>query len=208
MPPKRKPGQQGQLAAPTKRRKMKKRIGDDNGKKRTSFLDLPPELRNDIYERALIQPTTITVTHSLKDPKLLRTCRQIRFEARKIFYLRNSFRVVVHNCDARLLAAFERHIAQFEQWEGGKIKVETLLYIAISGRKVWGNLVQWCFEVHQRGGGFLGPKPSDNRLRSVIAAAHAVTNASGGVSWEKCLEALEAMRAALGLVDKGWLRDD
>lgn len=51
------------------------------------LLSLLPELRNTIYQFALIEPkgTWIDITPSLKPPALLSTCRQIREECRKIW---------------------------------------------------------------------------------------------------------------------------
>ncbi|KAK4544940.1 hypothetical protein LTR36_003845 [Oleoguttula mirabilis] len=58
--------------------------------KQTSFLDLPAELRNDIYHLALTHDT-VTVTDRLIEPALLSTTRQIRRETLPIFYGANTF---------------------------------------------------------------------------------------------------------------------
>ncbi|KAK5709314.1 hypothetical protein LTR17_019885 [Elasticomyces elasticus] len=73
---------------------------------RSAFLELPPELRNRVYEAALIQRSPIP-THPERDiflqpglckpiwraPALLQTCRQIRCEAFKIYYALNTFSI-------------------------------------------------------------------------------------------------------------------
>ncbi|KAL6168120.1 hypothetical protein ACJQWK_05778 [Exserohilum turcicum] len=61
----------------------------------SSFLDLPAELRNSIYELVLHEGT-FDVFPNQHSPKpqtlsLLSTCTQIRYEALPIFYSRNTF---------------------------------------------------------------------------------------------------------------------
>lgn len=60
------------------------------------FLSLPLEIRNKIYELALIEPNSLWIspyhTHrTMSVPALLRTCKTIGFEASPIFYGANSF---------------------------------------------------------------------------------------------------------------------
>ncbi|CAK3928317.1 Hypothetical predicted protein [Lecanosticta acicola] len=60
--------------------------------KKTTFLDLSAELRNKIYEDALVQPKGIKFRYDLSlltQPALTRTCRQIRHESLPIFYGQN-----------------------------------------------------------------------------------------------------------------------
>lgn len=61
-----------------------------------SFLDLPAELRNQIYTHALIQPTPISLPYAyerrpFREPALLRTARTIRAEATPLYYGGNVF---------------------------------------------------------------------------------------------------------------------
>ncbi|KAK4503840.1 hypothetical protein PRZ48_004755 [Zasmidium cellare] len=202
MPPKRKPGPQG---PPAKRRK--KTVADKDKKDRKSFLDLPAELRNDIYELALVNDTRIVVTRYLKEPNLLLTTHQIRAEARKIWYLRNTFILSIRDCDASVANAFQRHIQQFEVRKGGVKETGVKVRFAISGRKRWANLVKWCHEIHQHRLQFIAQKPDLDRMESVVAAAHGIVQACGDSGWERCLAALNAMRAAIVLLDKGWAKD-
>ena len=64
-------------------------------KSKASFLDLPAELRNNIYSRVLICETYVRLMPNkpTKVPALilLRTCKQIHDEAASIFYAANSF---------------------------------------------------------------------------------------------------------------------
>ena len=59
----------------------------------SSFSSLPPELRNQIYKLVLVSGHRITLfrPHSLVQPALTKTCRQIRRESLGIYYSRNSF---------------------------------------------------------------------------------------------------------------------
>ncbi|TKA69474.1 hypothetical protein B0A49_05212 [Cryomyces minteri] len=57
------------------------------------FLELPAELRNNIYSLALVQPSRINVYDgsSSKQPPLTRVCKQIRGECLPLFYGANEF---------------------------------------------------------------------------------------------------------------------
>lgn len=65
------------------------------------LFDLPGELKNAIYRFALVETQHLDITTKSipLEPALLRTCRVIRQEARSIFYLENTFRILSHNGD-------------------------------------------------------------------------------------------------------------
>lgn len=58
-----------------------------------SLLGIAPELRNRIYEYALISRESINVfkVYNCKQPDLLKVCRQIRNEAISVYYTDNTF---------------------------------------------------------------------------------------------------------------------
>ena len=59
-----------------------------------ALLELPAEMRNRIYQYALIDSDCVTLTHeNCTQPALLRTCRQTRTEASGIFYSANKFQL-------------------------------------------------------------------------------------------------------------------
>lgn len=75
-------------------------------RRRTGFLDLPGEMRNEIYRYVLVQDTPISTgiswsrsyfpvrdTYRLKGPQpaISRICRQVRLEALSVFYGENTF---------------------------------------------------------------------------------------------------------------------
>ncbi|KAI5363555.1 hypothetical protein Slin14017_G055190 [Septoria linicola] len=83
-------------------------------KKRTSFFSLSAELRNTIYELALVNKSSIVIHRipitnpvgprrysSTKTPALLAVSRQIRHEAAAIYYGANSFLQAVHTPNYR-----------------------------------------------------------------------------------------------------------
>lgn len=62
----------------------------DSQAKTIGLLDLPPEIRNQIYHDVLSQPRGIFL-NSLQRPSLLATCRQVQQEALPIFFSSNQF---------------------------------------------------------------------------------------------------------------------
>lgn len=60
-----------------------------------SFLDLPPEIRNNIYCRVLIFESYLRPESNIPAIRLFQTCKQIHEEASSIFYAANSFYLVI-----------------------------------------------------------------------------------------------------------------
>ncbi|USW58685.1 hypothetical protein Slin15195_G120040 [Septoria linicola] len=82
---------------------------NDPGKQDTIslFLELPTELRNDIYRLVLVRPkhkrdVVTTIDTIPKEPALLLTCRQIRGEALGIYFRENKFTFRIRDCDAEV----------------------------------------------------------------------------------------------------------
>ncbi|KAK5127818.1 hypothetical protein LTR85_004934 [Meristemomyces frigidus] len=70
------------------------------------FLDLPPELRNRVYDDLVVTEAPLlpsacqhTSRPSAAQPDITRVCRQIRQEALPMFYGLNQFDVHIHRCD-------------------------------------------------------------------------------------------------------------
>lgn len=73
-------------------------------RKPATFLDLPAELRNDIYKRAIINPATKDINFRFAqnfghNSALLRTCKQVYEEARQFLYGEHEFCFV--RCDEK-----------------------------------------------------------------------------------------------------------
>lgn len=52
------------------------------------LLQLPPEIRNRIYEAVLLKYEMVDILRGTRVPPVLRTCHQIRYEASGIYYAR------------------------------------------------------------------------------------------------------------------------
>lgn len=64
------------------------------------LLRLPAELRNTIYDYALVTDTPLVISGpEPSQPGITRACKQTRSESLRIFYTRNSFSCVIQNYD-------------------------------------------------------------------------------------------------------------
>lgn len=73
-------------------RKMSRKL--TTWQRSSAFLDLPPEIRNRIYELILIQPQEVRIIagHDCSSTRaVLCACRQTHKEATAIYYMRNTF---------------------------------------------------------------------------------------------------------------------
>lgn len=80
----------GQLVVATKRTRTSR------------LLNLPAEIRNEIYKLVVVNPSPILVERTLKPPRLTQVCRQIRLETVGIWLRDNKFRLEMWDCDANL----------------------------------------------------------------------------------------------------------
>lgn len=148
-----------------------------------------------------MEDSRILITRRSKEPTLLNACRQVRCEARPLWYFLNRFDVKVIACDFKRALAFQRSTLQTARLCNhgqGNWKAEITLDFTLTGVKRWDRLVEWCRELH--GDGELLPVAQcygKSRIHRFVAAAHAIAVASRGNSWEGCLEALNALRPVL-----------
>jgi hypothetical protein len=103
------------------------------------------ELRNRIYEDVLVDEeiddvdwdkAAIHIDGSTREPGLLKACKQIRREARKMYYSQNMFSVII--CDLKLMPHASHPI-----WEDTR---ET--EIVLGGGHDWDNLMEWLRAYH------------------------------------------------------------
>ncbi|KAK5132163.1 hypothetical protein LTR08_000320 [Meristemomyces frigidus] len=158
------------------------------------FLTLPPEIRNTIYDFALIDADFLHVTRDLKPPPLLATCAQIRRETLKTWYTRNNFVITIRDFDARVLLLWRFHcetlgISRF------------LTAISFSGEPDWRLMRMWVNTDramrrlrHERPGPSTGDAP-----KRFATACYELLEAGGEASWE-ALEVLLVYEARCGWV--------
>jgi hypothetical protein len=85
----------------------------------TTFLDLPAEIRIDIYDLLLVQRPAVSFRGRLLDdtvkfnvyPHVLRVCRQIHEEAASVFYGRNEMRLLLYGI----------HGVPYQRWRSGSL---------------------------------------------------------------------------------------
>lgn len=66
---------------------------------KTSFFDLPAEIRNDIYALAVIEEQPIAARLPFKVPPITQVCHQTRIEALPVFYAGNHFDLDIESTD-------------------------------------------------------------------------------------------------------------
>jgi len=163
-------------------------------------LALAPELRNRVYEYALLEPDTVVVTTSLQQPALPRVNKQVRGEALDLYYGTIFFDVHIIDCDATLLAQFEQYLDVLNR------KCSVRMLMSATGED-WTNLVAWCRLIHEgKCGGFgtLGLDESFDDSEAVIHAAHRIVKMDW--SWAACEKELAELRLLVGRINSAWLR--
>lgn len=166
----------------------------DNSTGKPPLLALPPELRNTIWELCLKNNHGITITPDLKEPAVLKTCRQIRGETRDMSYNVNAFRIFVTDCDDSVLSAFTKHI--------DAIEVVPLIHLRIVGKRDRSNLIKWCKNLFT-GDSMMLYKGSWNDQRStVVAAAHDIVKQHD--DWSECERALETLETVVRKLRPKW----
>lgn len=173
----------------------------DNQRPKPNLLGLPAELRNRIYELSLAEPDEIEITKSLQEPSLPSVNRQIRSEARKIWYENNSFYVAVVGWDDDLLHRFTKHCL--------KIKVNPVLALEIErATKNWINLERWCKHLWDKESkGLQTDYPDMCPIEVVVSAAHQIVfqHIEGKRSWAEYAVALGNFRRVVQTLDSGWI---
>ncbi|KAK3723185.1 hypothetical protein LTR37_001908 [Vermiconidia calcicola] len=134
------------------------------------LLTLPAEIRNSIYEYALLEAGVLIVTAGLQQPPLLTACRQTRQETLELWYTRTTFEIVVVDCENTLIKAFANHT--------GRIRARYLspsdlpwFNVGCIGAKNWANLVDWCEDTFDGHGSFMGMNRSGTPMATVVSVA-------------------------------------
>ncbi|KAK3723933.1 hypothetical protein LTR37_001417 [Vermiconidia calcicola] len=167
------------------------------------LLGLPAELRNKIYEYALVDFEDTQIWDSCNiQPPLLHVCRTIRREAISIFYTFNLFNLHIRDCDSKPVHHF--YTTQQKYFRGPGIVREgrhsgigwTILY----GTPNWANLRGWCKAWYEGGMGLVaGEKtPSGCRNRNAAMGVTTAVYNMGGVEWAVVDQVLMGMRQNSG----------
>lgn len=163
------------------------------------LLDLPADLRNIIYEFALVEADFILITPDLKQPALLATCRQVRAEARLMWFWRNTFVYIAQDCNIRPLFAFHALY-------GSPLPIQVNVAVYAQGQHNWKALKEWCklvfkhkrhcFRCSGRTQGF-----------QVLRAATVMAKRSRALTWGDFEQDLELWRPVAALSHEEWSVD-
>lgn len=96
----------------------------DKSKRRAGLLTIPAELRNTIYEHALLTKDRIDLNETPKPPGLLSVCQQIRKEAIALYYKGNNFVFKVHDYDGALTKEAFALVGKFRPHDKKAICIE------------------------------------------------------------------------------------
>ncbi|KAK4890307.1 hypothetical protein LTR27_010950 [Elasticomyces elasticus] len=166
----------------------------------SALLNLPAELRNKIWEEALISkkgPITIN-KRTWEQPLLLRSCKQIRKEAGPMYYTLNTFAIAHTNLEFKPHARFCQNSAKF----GVELPKMTYFEGPI-GEARWESLMLGVKAVH---GGVI-PYEYYHATIGVPAAAAGALQIAGclkGVDWFRVKTALSMYKFTVERNGTGW----
>ena len=116
-----------------------------SGSSKCHLFELSPELRNTIYRLALVSNNTIEVGAAdapPMDPPLLMTCRQIRREARGIYYQENAMNFTTLDYDVRKIVTWlDRSPAHHDLYANARLTLSVTNQYTIC----WYNLHNWTY---------------------------------------------------------------
>jgi hypothetical protein len=163
------------------------------------LFELPPELRNRIYELVIRESHHIAIckNHKPHPPDCLNACKQLRSEALKVWYQFNHFRIVIEHFDTSFLPLWADHIQT--------VGVQPRCKISVARSYNWTNLREWCKHVHQDPSSqpfytWNNGRESDTVARKTITIARECR----GQPWSNCERALQALKGAMALYKKEW----
>lgn len=168
------------------------------------LLSLPGELRNRIYYAALVSERTIEIDKarwSTHQPAFLKTCKTIRAEAYRLFYLENKISTNIHDWNPVVKYEFQKLMAKH------RIRPMQLNHYFTGGPN-WDNLMNWLQAVHQGRIGAISDAVGKQRPieRKTIGIMFKIVRKATGVSaWSQVEDLLVAHRELLGMNDARWL---
>ncbi|GIZ42649.1 hypothetical protein CKM354_000590800 [Cercospora kikuchii] len=172
-----------------------------NEPQQPTLLSIAPELRNMIYEYALVEPGSVQIRAGAREPGLLAVCRQIRSEARGIWLSMNTFKFTISDCDGRQISSFHQHASRLK-----KIK----LYFR--GNRKWDNIIMWAHLVYQHRGYHLKirhpgfhTKVLRTEMWDMVHTATSMAHDLSYLPWPRVQKNLELIRIMAAYRDKSWL---
>lgn len=175
------------------------------------LVDLPPELRNRIYEFAVSSTARITITksHGFPEPALLLTSKTIRKEAIGIFYTINGFSLSSISYDPS--TCLHLHRKGLALWKTYRIDTtEKDFSIVRSGAVSWKNLKFWIrlrYDGHDKMvlsvpvGAMVERLDAESKVTGAMIVMADRMKAS---PWEEVETVLELLRAGLVAIDGAW----
>ncbi|KAK3628220.1 hypothetical protein LTR56_018734 [Elasticomyces elasticus] len=164
-----------------------------------TLLTLPPEMRNLIYRDVLVEGD-IYYTHKIDtEPAILRTCRQARSEASRIYYEENRFVFWINNND----------VSQLIKWcMSSSSRHRSRMASSVDFSRNWDNLLVWARAVFRGECGALVLEREDGSNQGLFASFHVLDVAMqlrrGGVGWEVAEGVLKQMRMAMATEHQDW----
>jgi hypothetical protein len=168
------------------------------------LLKLPGELRNRIYRFAIIKPVSIELDIPRwqdHQPAFVRTCKQIRIEALRLFYAENKITTNIHDWNPIVKVRCSELLASHKMRSHH-------LYHYFTGSPNWENLLAWLKGVFEGKIGGISSCVGKTRTleRKVVGGMFMyVSTAHKGTDWPDLLPFLELQREVLGMEDPRWL---
>ncbi|CAK1357458.1 hypothetical protein CB0940_07807 [Cercospora beticola] len=172
-----------------------------NEPQQPTLLTIAPELRNMIYEYALVESRTVQIRAGAREPGLLAVCRQIRAEARGIWLSMNTFRFTIRDCDGRQISSFHQHASKLKK-----------ISLNLRGNRKWDNIITWAHLVYQHRGYRLKiPHPGlrtkvpRSEMWDIVHTATSMAHDLSHLPWPRVQKNLELIRIMAAYRDKSWL---
>lgn len=180
-------------------------------KEPSALLELPPELRNDVYRLVLCNgnPVSVTATN-LPEPPLLAVCKQIRDEAVQIYYSENTFHIEDEDYECTALQLWTRRVSSLRPMDDcdAQERYKHTLQRVLNLQPNWPNLSKWLRLFYQReiiGHGPPQHLPNDVELdMRVVGGIFAMVEGMRGQPWSAVEKNLEAQHNILCAIDGRW----
>lgn len=174
------------------------------------LLQLPAELRNEIYKEALLSKSWIKITASgVPEPGLLRVCKQTRRECMQMFYNEGWFDIDIVDYDSSILVKWTKFYRELRRKYGVEVKL-----CGPFGWETWNpnweNLKLWLKRNHEHTVSMRFRRPSTGASFSssldglVIGGMFQIVQAMMFNSWRDVERLLDEQHCILVEIDPRW----